>query len=98
MLAENKGGASSSATLLRVGIGEKRAFFRDAINVRRLITHHAVVVGADVGPADVITPNDENVRSLACSARARRQRVRRRLCYASTGEQRSTRHDGRRRD
>src|SRR5262249_48376292 len=31
----------------------------------RLVTHRAHVVGADVVPADVITPDDEDVRLLA---------------------------------
>ena len=36
----------------------------DAVNVRRLVAHHAHVVGADVELADVITPDDEDVGFL----------------------------------
>ncbi len=50
------------ATLLRVGVGEHRSLLSQAVDVRRLVAHHTVVVGADVMHADVITPDDEDVR------------------------------------
>ena len=34
----------------------------DAVDVGRLVAHHAVVVGADVELADVVAPDDEDVR------------------------------------
>jgi hypothetical protein len=33
----------------------------DAVDVGRLVAHHAVVVGADVELADVVAPDDEDV-------------------------------------
>src|SRR5208282_195782 len=54
------------AALLTVPVGEHRSFFRDAIDVRRLVAHDAMVVGADVEPADVISPEDEDIGFL-CS-------------------------------
>ena len=48
MLAEDERRAAGGAALLRVGVGEERAFLRDAVDVRRLVAHHAEVVGADV--------------------------------------------------
>lgn len=62
--AVDEGGAASRTALLAIVIGEKHAFFRNAVNVRRLVPHHATVVVADVLGADVITPDDEDVRFL----------------------------------
>ena len=49
-------GASGGETLLAVPIDEQRALFRESVNVRRLVAHHALVV-----VADVIAPNDQDV-------------------------------------
>ena len=61
VLAEDERGTTGGAALLRVGVGEHRAFFGDAVDVGRLVTHDAVVVGADVMDADVVAPDDEDV-------------------------------------
>src|SRR5262249_55566828 len=58
-------GAAGGAALLPVPVGEVAAFFRDAIDVGRAITHDPVVVEADVEPADVVAPDDEDVRLAA---------------------------------
>ena len=50
------------ATLLGIVIGEGHAFVRDAVDVRRLVAHHAAVVVADVPGADVVAPDAEDVR------------------------------------
>ena len=63
--AADEGGAARRAGLLGVVIGEGDAFFGNAINVRRLVAHHAAVVVADVPRADVIAPDDEDVGFLA---------------------------------
>ena len=65
VLTEDEGGAAGGATLLGVEVGEQRAFLREAIDVGRLVAHHAEVVGADVVDADVVAPDDEDVRLLA---------------------------------
>jgi hypothetical protein len=49
------------AALLTVEVGEHRAFFRDAIDVRRPITHDSVVVRTDVEPADVVAHDEQDV-------------------------------------
>jgi hypothetical protein len=51
---------------LAIEVGEGDAFLRDAIDVRRAIPHHATTEVADVPDADVITPDDQNVRLLRC--------------------------------
>ena len=61
MLAENERRAARRATLLRVGVGEQRPFLGDAVDVGRLVTHDAEAVGADVVPADVVAPDDQDV-------------------------------------
>ena len=65
-LAGDETGASGGTALLAVPVGEQRAFLGDAVDVGRLVTHHAVVVGADVPLADVITPEDQDVWFLRC--------------------------------
>ena len=64
MLSQDKGSAASSAALLGVSIGEKRALLGDAVDIRRVLTHDAKVIRADIVNADVIAPDDENVRLL----------------------------------
>jgi hypothetical protein len=56
-------------------VGERLAFLCEAVNVRRLIDHHAVVISVDVSIADIVALDDEDVGFLACCARARRRRV-----------------------
>jgi hypothetical protein len=58
--------AASGAALLAVPVGEEATLLRDAIDVRRLVAHDAEVVGGDVVPTDVVSPDDEDVRSLSC--------------------------------
>ena len=57
-LAGEERGASRRATLLGVVVGEDHAFLGDAINVGGLKAHQAHRVGADVGLADVVAPDD----------------------------------------
>jgi len=63
-LAGDERGAAGGAALLAVPVGEQRAFLGDAVNVRGLVAHHALVVGADVPVADVVAPDDEEVGLL----------------------------------
>jgi hypothetical protein len=60
--AVEEGGAACGAGLLAVVIGEADALAGDAVDVRRLISHHAAVVVADVPDADVIAPDHQDVR------------------------------------
>ncbi len=62
----------SRAALLGVIVREHHAFFGDAVDVRRAVTHEAECIGADVGLADVVAEDHEDVLPLA--------RRRRRLC------------------
>src|SRR3972149_4681769 len=59
--AANEGRASCRAALLGVVVGEAHAFLGNAINVGRLVAHHASAVVADVPSADVIAPDNENI-------------------------------------
>ena len=45
---------------------------RDAVDVGRFVAHQAVAVGADIGDADVVAPDDEDVRLLCLCEGARR--------------------------
>ena len=62
--AADEGRATGGAALLRVVVGEGDAFLGDAIDVRRLVAHHATAVVADVPGADVVAPDDEDVGFL----------------------------------
>ena len=63
--------AARRARLLRVVVGEQRAFLGNAVDIGRPVPHHPAVVGADIPVADVVAEYDEDVR-LAAALRARR--------------------------
>ena len=63
-LAGDEGRAARGAALLAVIIGEDHAFVGDAVDVRRAIAHQALGVGADIALADIVAPDDEDVRLL----------------------------------
>jgi len=56
-VAADEGGAPGGAALLGVVVGEGQAFRRDAVDIGRLVAHHAAVVVADVPGADVVAPD-----------------------------------------
>ncbi len=64
ILAGDEAGTASGAALLAVPVGERRAFFADAVDVGRLVAHHAHAVAADVPHADVVAPENQDVRFL----------------------------------
>jgi hypothetical protein len=63
-LARDEGGPARRAALFAVRVGEDHALVGDAVDVGGLVAHHAHVVGADVELADVVAPDDENVRPV----------------------------------
>ena len=71
VLAGEEGRAARGARLLAVIVQEFDALAADAVDVRRLVAHQAVGVGADVGDADIVAPDDEDIR-LAAGGRGRR--------------------------
>ena len=66
VLAADEARAAGGAALLRVVVGEGHAFFRDAVDVRGSVAHHAAAEVADVPDADVVAPEDQDVRFLCC--------------------------------
>lgn len=64
MLAEHEGGAAGGTGLLGVGVRENGAFPGDTVDIGRAVAHQAAVISADVVDADVIAPDDEDVRLL----------------------------------
>ena len=62
VLAGDEGGAARGAALLGVVVGEGHAFVGDAVDVGRAVAHLAAAVVADVPPADVVAPEDQDVR------------------------------------
>jgi hypothetical protein len=62
VLPKDERGPPGGAGLLAVGVGEQRPFLRDPIDIWRPIPHDPVVVGTDVVDADVVAPDDQDVR------------------------------------
>ena len=56
--------AASGAALLRIPAVKQRALLSDAVDVRRLVTHHAAVVTTWVKPADIITHDHKDIGPL----------------------------------
>jgi hypothetical protein len=54
-------GATRSAALLTVGIGEPNSLVGDAVDVGRAIAHQAVAVTTQIGDPDVVTPDHQDV-------------------------------------
>jgi hypothetical protein len=52
------------AALLAVGVGEAHPLLRDPVDVRGPVAHQPVAVTAQVGDADVVSPDDQDVRPL----------------------------------
>ena len=72
-LPGDEGRAARGAGLFAVGIGEHHAFLGDAVDVGRLVAHEPVRIAAEVRDADIVAPDDEDVRlasvghvSLSC--------------------------------
>ena len=68
VLARDERGAPGRAALLAVVVGEGDPLVRDAVDVGRPVAHLAPVVVADVPPADVVAPQDQDVWPLGCHA------------------------------
>ena len=64
VLAGDEGGTSGGAALLAVVVGEGDAFVGHAVDVGRAVTHLTAIVVADVPPADVVAPENQDVRFL----------------------------------
>jgi hypothetical protein len=62
VLAGHERGAPRGATLLAVVVGEAGTFGGDAVDVGGAIPHHAVAVTRQVRDADVVAPDDQDVR------------------------------------
>src|SRR6202011_1278497 len=58
-------GAARRTTRLRVVIGEQHAFGGDLVEVRRPAGHQAAVVRADIPHANIVTHDDDDVRTLS---------------------------------
>jgi hypothetical protein len=64
MLARYKGRATCCTALFTVVIRKPYALRGNSINIRRSVCHHAIVIGADIEPTNIITPDHKNVGFL----------------------------------
>src|SRR5262249_62267456 len=58
-------GAAGGAACFCIIIGEAHAVGGELVEVRRLARHDALMIGADIEPADIVAHDDENVRLAA---------------------------------
>src|SRR5882724_2299728 len=63
-LTGNERSSARSTALLTIGIGKHHAFLGEAINVRSVVTFYPAAIAAAVVDADIIAPDDEDVRLL----------------------------------
>ena len=73
-LAGDERRPAGRAALLAVGVGEPHPLVGDPVDVRRAIAHQPVAVAAQVRDADVVAPDDDDVRPVrvrhaSCSLR-----------------------------
>ena len=66
-LAGDERRAPGGTALLPVPVGEEPALTGEAVDVGRPVAHDTEVVGAEVVPADVVAPDDDDVRALLVS-------------------------------
>jgi len=64
-LARNERRTPCCTTVLTVGVGEQNPLIGYSVNIGGFVPHHPVVVSADIKPANVVTPDDEDVRLLS---------------------------------
>src|SRR5215471_130947 len=72
-LTGDKRGASRRAALLGVIVGEHDAFLGDSINVGGSVAHQSHRIGADIGLADVVSPDDDDIWFLGLRAGSARR-------------------------
>ena len=63
-LSGDERGAACRTTLLGIVVGEHHAFASDTVYIRRAIAHHTERIGADIGLADIVAHDDEDVGLL----------------------------------
>src|SRR5271169_6344638 len=66
VLAGNEGCTTSSAALLSVPVSKRHSLVGDTVDVGGVVAHCAEAEAADVPYADVVAPEDQNIR-LLCS-------------------------------
>ena len=76
VLPGDEGGAAGGAALLAVRVGEAHPLVGDAVDVGGAIAHQPVAVAAQVGDADVVAPDDEDVRFSVWHGRSSLQEAR----------------------
>jgi hypothetical protein len=62
VLAGEERGASCGARLLAVIVQEGNTLAADAVDVRGFVSHQTVGVVADIGDADIVAEDDQDVR------------------------------------
>ena len=72
VLAGDERRPPGGAALLAVVVGEAGALGGDPVDVRGAVAHQPVAVAAEVADADVVAPDDEDVRGLGHGVSSRR--------------------------
>ena len=74
-LAGDKGGAAGGTALFGIIVGKNDAFVGDAVDVRRPVTHHPFRISADIGLANVVAPDNDDVGFGVRRLRGERRRA-----------------------
>src|ERR1700741_4805536 len=61
-LAGDKRRTPRRTAVLRIVVGEEHSFFCNTVDVRRVESHQAHAVGADIRLPDIIAEDDKNIR------------------------------------
>src|SRR5262249_35892894 len=75
VLTREKRRSTRGATLLAVVVEKADALFGNPIDIRRLIAHQAAAIGTDVGDADIVAKNDEDIRFFGLLRRGRHRQA-----------------------
>src|SRR6516225_3649408 len=59
MLPKDEGGTSGGAALLSIGVCKQNPLLGNPVDIGGLVTHYAMIIGADVVNTDVVAPDDK---------------------------------------
>src|SRR5207253_8437969 len=63
-------GSSGRAALLAIAVGKAHPFLRDAVDIGCAVAHQPVTVATQVGDADIVAPDHDDVRLVCSSSRS----------------------------
>ena len=68
MPSGDEGGAARGTGLLRIVVGEQRAFASNTVNARCAPSHHAIVVCTHIPGTNIVAKDDDDSGFCCCAA------------------------------